>query len=86
MKFSPNNSCVSIPGHTPSGAHEIIPFCTFRFKISSPGWAAASTANDSCTRTQGMWKTDALRRWSLDGRWHLQPPGEGAFDASQAQG
>lgn len=25
MKFSPNSSCASIPGHTPAGAHEIIP-------------------------------------------------------------
>lgn len=77
--FSPNSSWAGVPGRTPAGAHEIIPFSVLRFKISSPSWAVANPVNDSCNGTLGMWKIVVLRWWSLDGGWHLQPPGKRGY-------
>lgn len=86
MKFSPNSSCVSIPGHTPAGAHEIIPSARPGLRFLLQAGLQPAQQMIRAVGTRGMWKIHASQRWSPDGRWHLQPPGEGAFDASQAQG
>lgn len=50
------------------------PICTFRFKISSPGWAAASAANDSCSGDSGNVENPCLAK--------MEPGWEMAFAAT----